>query len=100
MDGVVHLRDLTDGSYPIHDLPDIGMDLPEDGDRDYTTIAGLLLAHLGHISTKPGETVDVGGATPPKSPSPRDGPSRGCDRDRGQVATPAGGSQPAPATSI
>jgi putative hemolysin len=27
---------------------------------DYTTIAGLLLARLGHIPTGPGEIVDVG----------------------------------------
>lgn len=34
------------GRFPIHDLPDIGVDLP---DGDYTTVAGLLLELLGRI---------------------------------------------------
>jgi putative hemolysin len=51
------------GTYPIHDLPDIGVDLGDNDDRDYTTIAGLLLARLGHIPTAPGETVDLPGYT-------------------------------------
>ena len=29
-------------------------------DGDYTTVAGLVLARLGHIPTAPGETVDLG----------------------------------------
>ena len=34
------------GGHPIHDLPDIGVDLNEndDEDRDYTTVADLVLA--------------------------------------------------------
>jgi putative hemolysin len=51
------------GTYPVHDLPDIGVDLPLDEDRDYTTVAGMLLARLGHIPTGPGETVDLAGYT-------------------------------------
>ncbi|GAA1896244.1 hemolysin family protein [Asanoa iriomotensis] len=47
------------GTYPIHDLPDIGVDLGADEHRDYTTVAGLLLARLGHIPTAPGETVEL-----------------------------------------
>ncbi|GIF72427.1 hemolysin family protein [Asanoa siamensis] len=47
------------GTYPIHDLPDIGVDLGDDEPRDYTTIAGLLLARLGHIPTAPGEIVEL-----------------------------------------
>jgi putative hemolysin len=56
-DGVL----LVAGTYPIHDLPDIGVDLAdgEEGEGDYTTVAGLLLARLGHIPTGPGETVDL-----------------------------------------
>lgn len=55
---------LLAGGFPIHDLPDIGVDLNEDDDEgDYTTIAGLLLARLGHIPTKPGETVALSGFT-------------------------------------
>jgi putative hemolysin len=48
---------LMPGSFPIHDLPDIGFDDagPEEG--DYTTIAGMVLAALGHIPTTPGEVV-------------------------------------------
>ena len=51
---------LITGGYPIHDLPDIGVDLDnDDGDRDYTTVAGLVLARLGHVPTAPGETVTL-----------------------------------------
>lgn len=48
---------LLAGTFPIHDLPDIGLALDEPDDGDYTTIAGLVLARLGHIPTEPGETV-------------------------------------------
>mgnify|MGYP004474393423 CR=1 FL=1 len=50
---------LMPGSFPIHDLPDLGFDdaMPDDG--DYTTIAGMVLAVLGHIPTEPGETVEL-----------------------------------------
>ena len=61
---VVHDPDggmLLTGTYPIHDLPDIGVDVGADDDRSYTTIAGLLLARLGHIPTAPGETVELPG---------------------------------------
>ena len=47
---------LMPGSFPIHDLPDIGF-APDDG--DYTTIAGMVLASLGHIPTAPGEVVTL-----------------------------------------
>ncbi|MBE1490632.1 putative hemolysin [Plantactinospora soyae] len=50
---------LLAGTFPIHDLPDLGLDLDEPDDGDYTTIAGLLLARLGHIPTAPGETVEL-----------------------------------------
>jgi putative hemolysin len=59
---VVHEADgalLMPGSFPIHDLPDIGFDgdAPEEG--EYTTIAGMVLAVLGHIPTAPGEVVTL-----------------------------------------
>jgi putative hemolysin len=59
---VVHETDgalLMPGSFPIHDLPDIGFDgdAPEEG--EYTTIAGMVLASLGHIPTAPGEVVTL-----------------------------------------
>ncbi|GAB3974405.1 hemolysin family protein [Plantactinospora veratri] len=50
---------LVAGTFPIHDLPDIGLDLDEPDDGDYTTVAGLVLARLGHIPTAPGETVEL-----------------------------------------
>ncbi|WP_433296478.1 hemolysin family protein [Actinoplanes sp. CA-030573] len=56
---------LMAGSFPIHDLPDIGLhdesNAHEDG--DYTTIAGMVLAALGHIPTSPGEIVSLPGFT-------------------------------------
>jgi putative hemolysin len=50
---------LLPGGFPIHDLPDIGVDLDTPDNPDYTTIAGLLLAELGHIPTGPGATVEL-----------------------------------------
>jgi putative hemolysin len=50
---------LMPGSFPIHDLPDIGFDRTAHDEGDYTTVAGLVLAALGHIPTAPGEVVDL-----------------------------------------
>jgi putative hemolysin len=44
------------GSFPVHDLPDVGVDLPE---GPYATVAGLVLDRLGRIPAG-GETVTVG----------------------------------------
>ena len=63
---VIHENDgamLLPGTYPIHDLPDIGIDIEHLHDGDYTTVAGLVLARLGHIPTTPGEVVTIGGYT-------------------------------------
>ena len=53
------------GSFPIHDLPDLGLhdesNAHEEG--DYTTVAGMVLAALGHIPTVPGEVVTLPGFT-------------------------------------
>lgn len=54
---------LLPGTFPIHDLPDIGVDIEELDAGDYTTIAGLVLARLGHIPTEPGEEVAIDGHT-------------------------------------
>jgi putative hemolysin len=55
---------LLAGGFPIHDLPDIGIDLDTSEDEgDYTTVAGLVLARLGHIPTRTGETVRLPGFT-------------------------------------
>ena len=45
------------GSFPVHDLADLGTSLPE---GDYATVAGLVLDRMGRIPGK-GETVEVGG---------------------------------------
>jgi putative hemolysin len=55
-DGVMLLA----GDFPIHDLPDIGVEVEGREDGDYTTVAGLVLARLGHIPTSAGERVDLG----------------------------------------
>jgi magnesium and cobalt exporter, CNNM family len=45
------------GSFPVHDLPDLGIALPE---GPYATVAGLVLARLGRLPDK-GETVEIDG---------------------------------------
>ncbi|WP_306205247.1 hemolysin family protein [Actinoplanes sp. RD1] len=63
---VVHEEDgamLLPGTFPIHDLPDIGVAVENLEDGDYTTVAGLVLARLGHIPTAPGEVVVLDGHT-------------------------------------
>ncbi len=58
---VVHHTDgsLTlPGRFPIHDLVDVGLDLPE---GPYATIAGLILERLGRIPEVPGDAVVVNG---------------------------------------
>jgi len=54
---------LLPGTFPVHDLPDVGVDLDQRGDADYTTVAGMVLAHLGHLPTAPGESVRLAGWT-------------------------------------
>ncbi|TGD89637.1 HlyC/CorC family transporter [Mycolicibacterium sp. CH28] len=46
------------GSFPIHDLPDINVEI-FNVRGDYTTIAGLVLARLGRIPTTGGDRVDI-----------------------------------------
>ena len=45
------------GSFPVHDLIDLGIEVP---DGPYTTLAGFLLEDLGHIPD-PGEQVRIPG---------------------------------------
>jgi putative hemolysin len=47
------------GAFPMRDLPDIGVDLTDATDGDYTTIAGLLLVTLGRIPNTPGDRVEL-----------------------------------------
>ncbi|SCL73707.1 hemolysin family protein [Micromonospora peucetia] len=49
------------GTFPVHDLVDLGVELPGRPGGDYTTIAGLVLTCLGHIPTVAGESVTVDG---------------------------------------
>jgi putative hemolysin len=44
------------GSVPVHDLPDLGIELPP---GRYATVAGLVLDRLRHIP-ETGETVTIG----------------------------------------
>lgn len=46
------------GSFPFHDLGDLGVSLP---DGDYATVAGLVLDRLGRIPQAPGDVVEVEG---------------------------------------
>jgi putative hemolysin len=48
---------IVPGSFPVHDLPDLGVSLPE---GPYATVAGLVLERLGRLP-EPGETVQVDG---------------------------------------
>ena len=45
------------GNYPVHDLPDLGIELPE---GPYATVAGWALTRLGHIPEGP-EQVEADG---------------------------------------
>lgn len=47
------------GRFPIHDLPDIGIEVPDGG---YTTVAGLVLGEIGQIPVV-GDTVEIAGWT-------------------------------------
>jgi putative hemolysin len=46
------------GRFPVHDLADVGIDLP---DGDYATVAGAILAALGRIVEQPGDVVTIDG---------------------------------------
>ncbi|TDB70503.1 hemolysin family protein [Micromonospora sp. KC723] len=52
---------LVPGTFPVHDLPDLGVEVPGRPAGDYTTVAGMLLSCLGHIPTVAGEKVTVDG---------------------------------------
>jgi putative hemolysin len=49
---------LLNGNFPVHDLGDIDVYLPE---GDYTTVAGLYVDRLGRIPKHPGDQVEVEG---------------------------------------
>ena len=62
---VLSVRPMPDGSlvlpgaFPIHDLPDINVDVSDAAVGDYTTIAGLVLVALGRIPTTPGDRLEL-----------------------------------------
>ncbi|HEX6360593.1 hemolysin family protein [Actinophytocola sp.] len=45
------------GTFPVHDLVDVGVELTDRPDGDYATVAGLVLTALGRIPTQPGDRV-------------------------------------------
>ncbi|WP_020521695.1 hemolysin family protein [Catelliglobosispora koreensis] len=54
---------VVQGSFPLHDLPDVDIDTDRLGETDYTTVAGLILDRLGRIPTAAGDTVKAPGFT-------------------------------------
>ena len=49
------------GSFPIHDLADIGVLLEVQAAGNFTTVAGLVLSLLGRVPKAPGDVVTVDG---------------------------------------
>ena len=47
------------GTFPIHDLADLGVEIADRPDGDYATIAGLVLTTIGRIPTEPGDRVSL-----------------------------------------
>ncbi|MFD0201651.1 MULTISPECIES: hemolysin family protein [Saccharothrix] len=66
---VMAVRNSADGSlvlpgtFPVHDLVDLGIELVDPPEGDYATIAGLVLVLLGRIPEAPGDRVTVSGWT-------------------------------------
>ena len=62
---VLSVRTLPDGSlilpgsFPVHDLPDLGVELAETPRGNYTTVAGLVLVALGRIPATAGDRVEL-----------------------------------------
>jgi putative hemolysin len=52
-DGVLQLP----GTFPVHDLVDLGVEMADRPAGDYATVAGLVLTALGRIPTQPGDRV-------------------------------------------
>lgn len=50
---------LLPGSFPIHDLPDLGVEITDLPRGDYTTIAGLTLVALARIPDSPGDRIEL-----------------------------------------
>lgn len=51
---------LVPGTFPLHDLPDVGIRLTdESAPRGYATVAGLVLDRLGRIPDAPGDELTI-----------------------------------------
>ena len=60
-DAVPLARALVEGGLPVHELRElIGSRLPDEGDADYHTAAGMLIAQFGRIPTT-GEHIEWAG---------------------------------------
>jgi putative hemolysin len=49
------------GTFPVHDLVDLGVELRDPPEGDYATIAGLVLVVLGRIPEAPGDRISIPG---------------------------------------
>lgn len=54
---------LLPGTFPVHDLPGLGVDIGDLANGPYATIAGLVLAQLGRLPKGPGESIHLPGCT-------------------------------------
>ena len=49
------------GTFPVHDLVDVGVELRDPPAGPYSTVAGLVLVLLGRIPEQPGDVVEISG---------------------------------------
>jgi len=49
------------GTFPLHDLVDLGVRIDLTGTADYTTVAGIVLSRLGRIPDTPGDVIELEG---------------------------------------
>ncbi|MGP4030364.1 hypothetical protein [Actinomadura sp. 3N407] len=83
---------LFPGTFPVHDLPDVGVEIADLPPGDYTTIAGLVPALLGRASPTASATTSTSPAGALRSPKSTGTPSPacGCARPPARRARPAG----------
>lgn len=51
---------IVPGSFPLHELPDIGVEVEHDP-AEYTTVSGLVMARLGRVPDRAGDVIVVNG---------------------------------------
>ncbi|MFJ4820468.1 transporter associated domain-containing protein [Streptomyces sp. NPDC088801] len=54
---------LLPGTFPVHDLPGLGVDIGDLAHGPYATIAGLVLSQLGRLPQSAGESIHLPGCT-------------------------------------